>query len=547
MITPAKIVVVGHGMVGARFVEDLLARVEPATVDIEVLGAEEYQPYNRVLLSDVVAGRTDLSALTLPVLQSGAVTVTRGAAAAAIDRAGRCVRTRHGRHPYDHLVLATGAKARIPTIEGLQPTLSAGVHTLRTLDDAREIIAATANARRATVVGAGVLGLEVACGLVQRGLDVTVLHTGHGPMDRQLDHASSAVVTAELERLGARVWTRARTTAVRTRGGRLTHVLATVDRTEHAVPTDLLVLACGTEPEAGLARQAGLPVGRGITVGADLASPADPRVYAIGDCAEPVEGATGLIAQGWEQARRLADRLAGVAAGHDRATAPGASERPSMALRLALAAGTRPVSSHPVGAAEPERAPAGTDVVRLKAVGLDVVTMGSAPGESRARTVTLSDPAAGRHLSATVAEGRIVAAVCVGAPDVGADLVAAYTRRLPVPADPAHLLLRPLTQAPTPAADPSRMPGGTTVCTCNGVTKADITDSWARGARSTEDIARATRATTGCGGCTDAVCGLTQWLSRTGSASASHEEAIDGEETVTEAQRRAHTREIAAS
>ncbi|QOR72001.1 NAD(P)/FAD-dependent oxidoreductase [Ruania alkalisoli] len=563
MTAPTRIVVVGHGMVGARFVDDLLARAEPGTLEIEVLGGEEYEPYNRVLLSDVVAGRTDLNSLTLPVTASEHVTVTRGAVATAIDRAGQCVHTPLGHYYYDHLVLATGARARIPAVEGLDCGLPAGVHALRTLDDAREIIAATTNARHATVVGAGVLGLEAACGLVRRGLDVTVLHTGHGPMDRQLDQGASAVVTAELERLGAQVRTQARTTAVRTRGGRLTGVVATVGETEHVLATDLLVLACGTQPEARLAQEAGLPVGRGIRVGGDLASPADSRVHAIGDCAEPTEGATGLIAQGWDQARRLADRLAGVVAARanratrvDRASPLLESRRPSMALRLALAAGTRPIASHEVDAdsssgaadlADPAAGLAGTDVVRLKAAGLDVVTMGRTATGGWARTVTLSDPSAGRHLTATVSDGLIVAATCVGAPDVGADLVAAYTRRLPVPSDPAHLLLRPLTQTPAPAADPSRMPAGTTVCTCNGVTKADITDSWERGARSTGEIARATRATTGCGGCTDAVCGLAQWLSQTERPAASHAGGVGGEETVTEAQRGQHTCEIAAS
>ncbi|SED81017.1 FAD-dependent oxidoreductase [Ruania alba] len=548
MNAPRRIVVVGHGMVGSRFADDLIARADPGSVTVQVLGAEEYEPYNRVLLSEVVAGRADLSSLTLPTTASEALQVRRGTTVRSIDLGARQVRIDGGRYPYDHLVLATGSAARVPVIDGLHPDLPAGVHALRTLDDAREIVAATANARRATVIGAGVLGLEAACGLIRRGLEVTVLHTGTGPMDRQLDPSAAAVVTGELRRLGARVITGARTTAVRTQGGHLTGVVARLGEGEEHVPTDLLVLACGTEPETRLARQAGLPVDRGVLVGPDLTSPADPRVHAIGDCAQPPEGGTGLIAQGWDQARRLAEILTGQE--HlPPAAWPDGGERPSMALRLSLA-----VVSRPAPAPEPHQTPvpaAGTDVVRLKAAGLDVVTMGrsddgSTPG---ARTVTLSDPDDGRHLAATVCEGVLVAATCVGAADVGADLVASYTRRLPVPADPAHLLLRPLTHAPAPAADPSRMPESTTVCTCNGVSKGDIVSAWGGGARTIEDIARTTRATTGCGGCTDAVCGLAQWLAEcepAASPAVSHGERADGEKAVTAAQRTAHTCEIAA-
>ncbi|MGO1935646.1 MAG: (2Fe-2S)-binding protein, partial [Cellulosimicrobium funkei] len=154
-----------------------------------------------------------------------------------------------------------------------------------------------------------------------------------------------------------------------------------------------------------------------------------------------------------------------------------------------------------------------------KAAGLEIVTLGVC-GERRApdaahRSVTLSDPVAGRHVEVVVADGVLVGATCVGAPEVGADLAAAYTRRVPVPADPAHLLLRPVAQAPAPASSPTLMPDRTTVCTCNGVTKGDVVGCWHDGARSVDDVARATRATTGCGGCKDVVCGLVDWLAQT--------------------------------
>jgi assimilatory nitrate reductase electron transfer subunit len=480
-----RVVVVGNGMVGSRFVEELVRRDD--SVQVTVLGAEEYEPYNRVLLSEVVAGRVDVASLALPRVAFDGVTVACGVEVTAVDRPGRVVTGADGRRfGYDVLVLATGARARVPEIPGLTTDhLPAGVHPLRTLDDAREITAATVNARRAVVLGAGVLGLEAACGLAQRGLHVTVVHRGSHLMDRQLDAEAAAAVGHGLARLGIGHRVGARTTAILVADGHLRGVLL---GDGERLDADLLVLAAGTVPESGIAARAGLDVRRGIVVDADCAT-SDPAIFAIGDCAEPPGGASGLIAQGWDQARRLATLLAGRAAA---AVEPGS-------VSAAARRDTR-----------------GTDVVRLKAHGLDVVTMGVPPGTDPARrSVRLSDPAAGRLIEVVVEGGVVVGATCVGAGAVAADILTAYTRGTPTPVDPAHLLLRTVGGAPRGVeASPTLMPHRTTVCRCNGVTKGDLVASWRDGARTQADVARVTRATTGCGGCTDMVCGLLEWLGR---------------------------------
>lgn len=508
-----RVVVVGHGMVGARFVEDLHAYGGPDRFDVVVLGAEEYEPYNRVLLSEVVAGKVDVAAITLPRTgRHGRTAVLPGVSAVALDRAARTVVDDTGaRHSYDVAVLATGARARVPDLVGLEEGLPAGVHALRTLDDAREVVAATVNARRAVVVGGGVLGLEVACGLARRGLDVTVVHGGPHVMDRQLDEQAGEVTRRTLDGLGVRVLTRSRTEEVVVRDGRLTGV-----RLEGGVllPADLLVLTAGTVPEVGLARRAGLEVGRGVTVGYDLAT-RDPRVCAIGDCAQPPEGGTGLVAQGWDQARRLARRLADEA-GRPSGPRPAGEERSPVDPAHGV---PEPAAGHDgTQAPSPAEPPtAGTDVVRVKAAGLDLVTMGPSgtPGSAPAgRRVCLSDPDGGRHVEVVVRDGRVVAATCVGAGPVAADLVAAYTRGTPAPADPAQLLLRPVAGAAVTASSPTLMPDRAVVCRCNGVTKGALVQAWRAGAHDVEQVAAATRATTGCGGCTDAVCGIVDWLRR---------------------------------
>ncbi|SKC34918.1 FAD-dependent oxidoreductase [Krasilnikoviella flava] len=524
---PHRVVVVGHGMVGARLADELSRRDADGALDVTVLGAEPYEPYNRVLLSDVVAGRTDVAAIGMPTVDDGRTRVLRGTAAAAVDRDARVVLADDGtRHPYDHLVLATGAVARLPDVPGLgvdPGALPAGVHALRTLDDAREVVAATVNAPRAVVVGGGVLGVEVALGLAGRGLPTTLVHGAGAPMDRQLDHEAGAVLRAGLEAAGVAVRTGVRPQEVLVVGGRAVGVRldgATAEPGE-TLGAGLVVLACGTAPETALARRAGLAVERGVVVGPDLASVSDPRVFAVGDCAQPPEGSRGLVAEGWDQARRLADALVALAARprpvpprpegpREHLRLPGDGASPSMAVRL----GTLLSSRAPGAAAGVDTR--GTDVVKVKAGPLSVVAMGRcgtgrapAPGE---RAVRLGDPVAGRYVEVVVADGVLVGATCVGDPRVAADLTAAYTRRTPVPADPAFLLLTPVMATAEPASSPEHMPDDATVCRCNGVTKHDIAACVADGASTKDDVARATRATTGCGSCTEAVCGLVGWL-----------------------------------
>ena len=510
-----KVVVVGAGMVGTRFADELHTRVGEA-VEITVLGAEGHEPYNRVLLSDVVAGRTELGSLTTPS-PSGA-RLLRETTVARIDRARRAVTCGDGSvRTYDVLILATGARARVPRVPGLpatSATLPRGVHVLRTLDDAREIVASAANGPEAVVLGGGVLGVEVACGLAQRGLAVTLLHPGPHPMDGSLGPGAGAALVTTLGRLGVRVRTRVRATRVchDDRGVRAVVVDTGtgVDDGDgppgagraasgEAVTCRLLVMTAGTEPETTLAAAAGLAVGRGVRVDRE-AGTSDPAVFAIGDCAEPPEGSSGLVAQGWEQARRLAARVAAMARDGD---AP-PTARPATPDAERQDDAVRP---------DTER----HDVVRVKAHGLVASAMGlradRAPSESRC--VVMSDPSAARFVEVVVRDGVLVGAVCVGDAGVAADLVAAYTRRTPVPRDPALLLLRPVRGGePAAAASPTLMPDRATVCRCNGVTKGDVVARWRAGARSVAEVVRATRATTGCGGCADAVCGLVEWLER---------------------------------
>lgn len=472
-----KVLVVGAGMVGHRFVEDLVRADREHRYDVELVGEEEYEPYNRILLSDVLAGRSDLKAISLPLPDSGRVQFWRGVAAYEIDRDAGVVRLSDGtERPWDRLVLATGARAFVPPLAGLEAQ-PRHVHVLRTLDDCRNIAARAINAKHAVVLGGGVLGLEAACGLRRRGVPVTVIDLDDHVMATQLDAPAARVLAARLGDLGVEVVTGTSVAEVVSAYGELVAVRLTDGR---LLTADLMLVSCGVRANADLARQAGLEVDRGIVVDETLTT-ADPRVHAIGDCAQAPGGMPGLLAPGWRQAEWLAALL----------TAP---ER---------AGGLE------TGAARP---PAAEEPVRLKAAGVDLVTMGVRASAAREtdRVVTLSDPLGRRHVDLVVREDTLVGVTCLGADDVSAALSVTFDRGTPLPVDPVSLLV-PEGRAEE-SASPVRMPGATTVCRCNGVSKKDIVTAWEAGARGVAAVAAATRATTGCGGCKDVVCGLVDWL-----------------------------------
>ena len=480
-----RVVVVGHGMVGSRFAEDLVA-ADPHVV-VTVLGKEPTPAYNRVLLSSVVAGSKSADLLALAAPGHPRLRVLTGVSASRIDRDGsRVVDSLGGSHPYDALVLATGSTARIPAVQGVgqAPGLVPGAFVLKDLADAEGIVAASRRARRAIVLGAGVLGLEVATGLTRRGLDVGLVHQADRLMQRHLGWEAAAVAEIGLSRLGISTHTGASIVGVHVHRGRLSGVRL---QDGSVLPTDLLVMCCGTTPEITLATEARLRCATGVVVD-DQSRTSDRDVYAIGDCAEPPGGATGLVAQGWDQSARL--------------------------VRLLTGDGQK-------GAA-----PSTSDVIRVKAPGMALVAMGVCGDFDRAdpryRVLSLKDPEAGRFVEVVVSEERLVGATCIGDPDVAAALSALYTRRQPVPSDPAQLMIRALSAGAGAAAakSPEQLTETEPVCTCNSVTAGRIRHAIADGCATVADVAGATRATTGCGECTSVVKALLACQSRPAPAAA---------------------------
>jgi assimilatory nitrate reductase electron transfer subunit len=459
-----SVVIVGYGMAGARLAAELRARGREVTV----VGAEPHRPYNRILLSGILAGKLSEPevALTEP---AGDLALRLGVTATGIDRAAHTLSTSDGEViPYHRLVLATGSHALIPPIDGLAEPLPERVAAFRTLDDCRRIVAAADRSGSAIVLGGGLLGLEAARGLALRGLRVEVVHAVGHLMERQLDPAASAVLIRTLGALGVTVHLDAATTRVEPDGVLL------ADGTR--ITADMLVVACGTRPETALARAAGLAVERGIVVDDQLRT-SDPAVFALGDCAQHAGVVGGLVAPAWEQARVLADVLTGGATRY-RPTPP---------------------------------------VTRLKASGIDLAAMGAST-EGDGELLTFTDPARGTYAKLLVRDNRLAGAIMLGDNPAVGTVIQLFDRGAPVPADRRSLLLG---RGQPPVTDsPALVPDAAAICQCNSVTKGALVAAWRGGAHSVAEVVAATRATTGCGTCRDAVCGIVDWLSTVDSVEA---------------------------
>ncbi|MGI5212037.1 FAD-dependent oxidoreductase [Plantactinospora sp. CA-290183] len=482
-----RIVIVGHGMAGARLAAELVARTGDAK--ITVLGAERHRAYNRIMLSSLLAGKVDELGVELTEAAGHGIDVRPGVQVAAVDRATRTVRTTGGDAiGYDHLVLATGGRALVPPLPGLDADrLPDRVAVFRTLDDCRRILAAARGARRALVLGGGLLGLEAARGLATRGLEVHVVHPVGHLMERQLDPAAGAVLVRTLAGLGVHTHLDVSASAVDARADRVGLTLS--DGRE--LDADLLVLSCGVRPDVELARAAGLTVERGVVVDDRLRS-SDPGISALGDCAQHAGVVTGLVAPAWEQARVLAQVLAG--------EDPRARYQP------------RPA------------------VTRLKAAGIDLAAMGeTTPGPEFGADVeelSFSDPVRGTYARLRIVGERLTGAIMLGDNPAIGTVIQLFDRGAPVPVDRRALLLGRSRDAaaPAPVESPALMPDAATVCQCNAVRKGALVRCWRAGARSMDEVVAATRATTGCGSCRDAVEGILDWLSTVDSPGLAAEE-----------------------
>ncbi|MDG4825351.1 nitrite reductase large subunit NirB [Asanoa sp. WMMD1127] len=439
-----RLVVVGNGMVGQRFVEALAARDTDRRWSVTVLAEERRRAYDRVRLSAFFDGATAEDLTLAPAGVPSGVDIRLGEPALAVDRARRVVRTAVGSYPYDVLVFATGSRAFVPPVPGRD---APGCYVYRTLDDLEALRAHASGRSAGVVVGGGLLGLEAANALRLLGLRPSVVEFAPHLMPMQLDAAGGAMLRRRIEELGIDVHTGTAVSSVAPAGPRLR-----VDTTtEAAFDTDVVVFAAGVRPRDELARAAGLAVADrgGILVDATMRA-GDPDVYAIGECAAVDGRCYGLVAPGYAMADVVVDRLLGGDArfgGADTST-------------------------------------------KLKLLGVDVASFGEPAGPL---DVVYADPAHGLYakLALTDDARTLLGGILVGDASAYASLRAAVGG--PVPGKLADFLS---TGAPEVA-----LPGDAQVCSCNNVRKDAVLAAVADGCHDLPAVKACTRAGTTCGSC----------------------------------------------
>ena len=420
MAAKPQVVVVGNGMAGGRFVEEFIARKARESFDIVVFGDEPYGSYNRILLSSVLAGShqpKDIFLNPIEWYQENGVTLHAGVPVESIDRAGRIVCGAGGiREHYSRLIFATGSRPFVPAIEGLtnaEGRFLAGAFVFRTLDDAFRIMKHAEDVRKAMVIGGGLLGLEAARGLLNRGIEVHVVELMAHPMSVQLDASAGAVLRSTLENMGIRFHLGTSITAA-IGDGKIRAVQFTDGRTESC---DMLVISAGIRPNVEIAKQAGLTVERGIVVGDDLACVNDPSVHAIGECAQHRGQTYGLAAPGLEQANVLADRLSGANA-------------------QAVYGGSNTSTT-------------------LKVMGLDLVVMGEKePAGDSEEILTYAARGRGVYKKVILREGRVAGAILLGDCGTAPRLLRAFHKNEQVQGNPGALFF-PASGTFAPPEEPS--------------------------------------------------------------------------------------------
>jgi nitrite reductase (NADH) large subunit len=300
------LVVIGNGMAAARFADELSSRAL-GRYAVAIVGDEPRLAYNRVLLSSMLAGEVASSDIELKPphwWRDRGITLRYGCRATAIDTAARTVALADGQSlRYSQLVFATGSQPIKPPIEGIGLP---GVITFRDISDIWSIWHRAGTGDRVVVIGGGLLGLEAAYGLAKAGARVTVLHLMDRLMERQLDARAAAMLKRTVEARGIEVLLEADTAAI-IGTGRVEGVALKDGRTLEA---DAVVVAIGIRPNVDLARTAGIAVQRGIVVNDGLET-SIPGIHAIGECAQHRDVCYGLVEPAHEQARVLAQRLAG--------------------------------------------------------------------------------------------------------------------------------------------------------------------------------------------------------------------------------------------
>ena len=462
MMSKPLLTVVGHGMVGHHFLEQIVSRGLHQQYHIVVYGDEPQMAYDRVHLTEYFSGKSadDLSLVSERFFQQHGIELRSGCEVMAIDPVRRSLCDSRGAElAWDKLVLATGSVPFVPPVPG---------HDLprcfvyRTLADLDAIAACAATSARGVVIGGGLLGLEAANALRQLGLKTEVVEFSPRLMAVQLDDGGAQMLHGKISALGVEVHTSKATEAIESLDdGSLRLRFADGSSLE----TDLVVFSAGIRPRDTLARAAGLEVGeRGGIVIDDACATSAGDIYAIGECALWRGQIFGLVAPGYQMARVLAGQLAQEASAFS-----------------------------------------GADMsTKLKLLGVDVASFGDAHGRTAgSQCYQWVDNPKGIYKKLVVSgDGKtLLGGVLVGDSSDYASLLQTMLNKLPLPEAPESLILPQLAGAPAKTSGIAALPESAQICSCHNVSKGDICAAVRSGCGDIGALKTRTKAATGCGGC----------------------------------------------
>lgn len=459
-----RLVIIGNGMAPGRMLEHL-TELAPQRYAITIFNAEPRVNYNRLMLSPVLSGEKSYQQIIThddAWYAERGIVLHKGSKVVEIDRQQGRVRSANGlQADYERLIIATGSEPFIIPVPGKDLP---GVLTYRDLDDVEAMLGVAQSGGRAVVIGGGLLGLEAAAGLAERGMQVSVLHLMPTLMERQLDPAAGYLLEKAFTQRGIEVITRANTQAIVGQG----RVEAVELSDGRCLPADLVVMAVGIRPASQLAREAGLACNRGVLVDDGLLT-SDPAIFALGECVEHRGQCYGLVAPLYEMAEVIARRLCDeqiVYTGSQTST-------------------------------------------KLKVSGIDLFSAGDfAEGDDR-EEIVLRDASAGIYKRVVIQNDRVLGAVLFGDTGDGPWFFDLLRKQQAVADIRSTLIFGQAFQGSAPldpTAAVAALADDAEICGCNGVCKQRIVDAITKQGLTQLDQVRAqTKASASCGSCTPLV------------------------------------------
>ncbi|EEX92430.1 nitrite reductase subunit NirD [Vibrio orientalis CIP 102891 = ATCC 33934] len=458
-----KLVVIGNGMVGHRYIEDLVEKTDASQYEITVFCEEPRVAYDRVHLSSYFSHHTadELSLVKEGFYEKHGINMLIGERAINVNRDKHIVYSSSGREiKYDKLIMATGSFPFVPPIQGRE---SKDCFVYRTIEDLKAIEACAKKSKVGVVIGGGLLGLEAAGALKALGVETHVIEFAPKLMAEQLDQAGGNQLRQKIESMGVRVHTSKNTLEIAPEGKDARNVMRFADGTE--LETDFIVFSAGIRPQDKLARDMKLDVApRGGIAINDFCQTSDENIYAIGECASWNETFYGLVAPGYKMATVAVDHIVGNDSKFE-----------------------------------------GADMsAKLKLLGVKVGSIGDANGRTlgcKSYVYQNEEQEVYKRLIVSEDNKKLLGAVMVGDTSDYGDLLQLMLNEIDLPEHPDALILPAHAGGEKPTLGADSLPESAVICSCFDVTKGKIAEAVAQGHHTIGDIKAVTGAGTGCGGC----------------------------------------------